>query len=45
MINDNLLDNLGEYFVDKQISLRGWTFEYFVQLYVDGKYLIDWDRA
>lgn len=33
MINDSLLDLLGEYFVSSSLYKQGWTFEQFVREY------------
>ncbi|MEC1177650.1 hypothetical protein P9B03_04065 [Metasolibacillus meyeri] len=33
MINDSLLDWLGDHFVNSPLSAKGWTFEQFVWAY------------
>lgn len=36
MINDSLLDILGDYFVQQQMQDKGWTFMEFVEEYQRG---------
>jgi hypothetical protein len=37
MVSNELLDLLGETYLKNQGHLKGWTFEQFVQAYIDGR--------